>query len=348
MRKNLLMLAVILLTAVMAHAETGQTVTATLNHEGNVTTYTGGNGLRDALNAAVDGDAIVLSPGTFNAVDIKKVVTLRGAGATTLSMPGDSIKTTEATYITGNLSVNISSTEGKLTIEGCEFNNTVTFSKAPSVDVFKCRLSSLTMYKNIAAINFTHCFINSFNNYEFNEHITLVNTVAYFDYLNPSINALNCVLIGHYFYSFHQYANLTGGGQLTNCILTFDKDPGNGSIYLSSNCVAYNCVACLNSSYNRWSSFKDFFKYSYNGTNQVINGVTLFNNEDAVPVYPFYLTEEAQKTYLGNDGTQVGIHGGALPIDPIPDNLLVTKCNIAPKTTPTGKLSIEIQVSTAK
>ncbi len=347
MRKNLLMLAVILLTAVMAHAETGQTVTATLNHEGNVATYTGGNGLRDALNAAVDGDAIVLSPGTFNAVDINKVVTLRGAGATTLSMPGDSIKPTEATYITGNLSVNISSTEGQLTIEGCEFNNSVYFSKAPSVDVFKSRFADLTVYKNVASISFTHCLINKFG-HDLNEHTTLVNTVAYFTYFNPFINALNCVLIGSYYGTFTYYSSAAGGGQLTNCILTFDKDPGSGSIYLSSNCVAYNCVACLNSSYNRWSSFKDFFKYSYNGTNQVINGVTLFNNEDAVPVYPFYLTEEAQKTYLGNDGTQVGVHGGALPIDPIPDNLLVTKCNIAPKTTPTGKLSIEIQVSTAK
>lgn len=74
----------------------------------------------------------------------------------------------------------------------------------------------------------------------------------------------------------------------------------------------------------------------------------MFNAEDKLPGYPFIMTEEAQQTYLGDDGTQVGIHGGALPIDPIPDNLLVTKCSIAPKTTASGKLAIEIQVSTAK
>ena len=74
----------------------------------------------------------------------------------------------------------------------------------------------------------------------------------------------------------------------------------------------------------------------------------MFNSENAVPSYPFFMTEEAQTQYLGNDGTQVGIHGGPLPMAPIPDNLLVTSCNIASKTTADGKLSVEIKVSTAK
>ncbi len=347
MRKNLLMLAVILLTALMANAETSQTVTATLNHDGNATTFMGGNGMRDALNAAVDGDAIILSPGTFNAADIKKAVTLRGAGATMLSLPGDSIQPTDATYITGEMSINIESTEGKLAIEGIQFNNRVSFVKAPAVDVFKTRISEVTRIdKNVASINFTHCLLY-INESHMNEHTTMVNTVAYLSYLNPWVNALNCMLIGNRYDTFSAYSSYSGGGQLTNCIITFENDHSI-SMKLSSNCTAYNCVACCKASYNDWNLIKDFFEYSYNGTNQVVNGVSMFNAEDAVPVYPFYLTEDAAAQYLGNDGTQVGIHGGSLPIDPIPDNLLVTKCNIAPKTTATGKLQIEIQVSTAK
>lgn len=347
MRKNLLMLAVILLAALTANAETSQTVTATLNHDGTATTFMGGNGLRDALNAAVDGDAIILSPGTFNAANITKAVTLRGAGATMLSLPDAAIDPVAATYITGELSINIPSTEGKLSIEGCEFNNRVSFVKAPAVDVFKTRISEITRIdKNVASINFTHCLLYINETY-FNEHTTMVNTVAYLNYLNPWITAMNCMLIGNYYDTFSNFSSQSGGGQLTNCIITFANDHTN-TMRLSSNCTAYNCVACCKASYNDWNLIKNFFEYSYNGTNQVVNGLAMFNAEDVVPSYPFYLTEAAAAQYLGNDGTQVGIHGGALPIDPIPDNLLVTRCNIAPKTTPTGKLSIEIQVSTAK
>ena len=352
MRKNLLMLVVILLTALMANAETSQSVVASLNHEGTVTTFMGGNGLRDALNAAVDGDAIVLSQGTFNAADITKAITLRGAGTSTLSLPDAKIDPVATTYITGDMSINIPATEGKLTIEGCRFNNDVYFTKAPAVDVFKTHMYNIrSISKDVASINFVHCLLyrNSYYYNEINEHTTMVNTVAYFDYFNPCINALNCMLIGNRYNTFSHNSSASGGGQLYNCIFMLESDPGNTyRVELSSNCVAYKSIACLKASFNRWDLFKDFFRYCGNGTNQVINGVTMFNAEDNVPSYPFILTEEAQQTYLGNDGTQVGIHGGALPMDPIPDNLLVTKCNIAPKTTPTGKLSIEIQVSTAK
>ncbi len=352
MRKNLLMLAVILLTALMANAETSQTVTATLNHDGNATTFMGGSSLKDALNAAVDGDAIILSPGTFNAADIKKAVTLRGAGASILSLPGDSIKPTDATYINGNVSINISSTEGKLVIEGIEFNNKVYFINAPATDVFKTRIADIFQLSNgVASINFTHCLFYRSNDYnsDLNQHTSMLNTVAYFDNYNPYINATNCLIAGNQYDTFSENSSVTGGGQLLNCIILFTNDPGAYSYRpLSANCTAYNSMACTKTSFARSSSVNDFFKNCYNGTNQAFNNLTMFNAEDVVPSYPFILTQEAAAKYLGLDGTQVGIHGGALPMDPIPDNLLVTRCNIAPKTTPTGKLSIEIQVSTAK
>lgn len=352
MKKNLLMMAVIVLTVVMAHAETSQSVVATLNHEGNVTTFMGGNGLRDALAAAADGDAIVLSPGTFNAANITKAVTLRGAGASMLSLPGDSIQPGDGTYITGDMSINIESTEGKLAIEGCQFNNKVSFIKAPATDVFKTRIAEINqLSNNVASINFTHCLFYRNENYynDLNQHISMLNTAAYFDYFNPFINATNCLIVGNKYNSFYRYSSDAGGGQLLNSIIimnynttSYAPDP------LSANCVAYNCVVCMKNSQNFSDRIMDFFKNSYNGTNKAFNNLTMFNAEDKVPYYPFTLTEEAAAQYLGNDGTQVGIHGGALPIDPIPDNLLVTKCNIAPKTTATGKLQIEIQVSTAE
>ena len=53
---------------------------ATLNHNGEISVYYGENSLRTAHSAAVAGDVITLSPGTFNACVITKPITLRGAG----------------------------------------------------------------------------------------------------------------------------------------------------------------------------------------------------------------------------------------------------------------------------
>ena len=58
----------------------------TLSHDGKVTTFYGAFALRDAHDAASNGDAIDLSSGAFNAVDIKKALTIRGAGMVIVSV----------------------------------------------------------------------------------------------------------------------------------------------------------------------------------------------------------------------------------------------------------------------
>lgn len=62
----------------------------------------------------------------------------------------------------------------------------------------------------------------------------------------------------------------------------------------------------------------------------------------------FELTETAKATYLGTDGTQVGIYGGMLPFDTTPSNPRITKCNVAAKSTADGKLSVDIEVKAAE
>ena len=48
---------------------------ATLNHDGNVSVFYGAHAFREAHSAAVHGDAITLSSGTFVSVDITKNIT---------------------------------------------------------------------------------------------------------------------------------------------------------------------------------------------------------------------------------------------------------------------------------
>ena len=92
--KKTLFLALMLVIGATAFA---QQQMATLNHNDTITVFYGPYALKDAHNAAVAGDIVTLSPGTFEKCDITKPITLRGAGATI-----DTIAGTYPTVITGN------------------------------------------------------------------------------------------------------------------------------------------------------------------------------------------------------------------------------------------------------
>ena len=58
----------------------------------------------------------------------------------------------------------------------------------------------------------------------------------------------------------------------------------------------------------------------------------------------YILKEEIATSFLGSDGTEVGIHGGMFPFDTRPSYMVVKKCNVANKSTIDGKLSVDIEV----
>jgi len=57
----------------------------------------------------------------------------------------------------------------------------------------------------------------------------------------------------------------------------------------------------------------------------------------------FELTETAAATYLGDDGTQVGIYGGTTPFNPTPTNPQVKKFTVN-STTEGDQLKVKINV----
>ena len=73
-------------------------------------------------------------------------------------------------------------------------------------------------------------------------------------------------------------------------------------------------------------------------------------NEDPDPVLweklfasTYQLTEEAAATYLGTDGTQVGIYGGTYPYETTPDYPLVKRLDVI-GSHKDGKLNVKINV----
>jgi hypothetical protein len=59
----------------------------------------------------------------------------------------------------------------------------------------------------------------------------------------------------------------------------------------------------------------------------------------------YELSDEAAKIYKGNDGTVVGVWGGAYPFNITPSNPRLTKCEIVPRVGDDGKLNVTIEVA---
>lgn len=338
MKKNLLRLMMLFVAAVLTNNAFAQgSLLATLNHEGTVSTFYGASAWKNAHDAAVNGDVITLSSGTFVAVNITKAITVRGAG-----MGIDSTAVAEPTVISGDFTIDIAEPgSNRLTLEGIYSNHTITYNNVVNPLFLKCRLKEVTCSYFSSSVlkdaSFIHCRIAGELYLVTNCSASCVNSVIQKPYSYNSSTSnfefLNCCLIGN--------MGSVKSSSFKNCIIS-DNDNGN---YIGSSCTAYNCV-CLTAD--------NYFRKITNSTNKSLTEyATLFKTYtgaalDNLDSETFELTDEAKTQYLGTDGTEVGIYGGNLPFDPTPSNPQITKCNVAAKSTADGKLSVDIEVNAAE
>lgn len=299
---------------------------ATLNHEGTISTYYGASALQQAYNAATHGDVITLSSGSFLGMDIKKAITLRGAG-----MQMDTVSHTEPTVITNNFDIDISDTVShRLTIEGIYNNQTINVGTLKNAMFLKCRFYEFT-YPNQSTskmidLNFIHCRIAS-----------------YFSLTNGSAAFTNCVIN-----NIHQYKG--SPMSLTNCYTKANL--------ALSNSEFKNCIIVSNSNGTSTSTYYNnlYVTASNSNLNSPNNtNVKIPNTDERIKFLTgdysddkdYVLTDAVRALIKGTDGTEVGIYGGSLPYDPTPTNPQITKFNVAAKSTADGKLSVDIEVNSA-
>lgn len=327
-------------------------VIATLFHDGDIKTFYGTDALRSAHAAAVHGDVITLSSGSFTATNITKAVTLRGAG-----MEYDSISVTEPTIISGDFSIQIASDStlqnNNLVMEGIYHNaaGIITVNGSLNNPQFvKCRLymikyGSSGTYGYMYYANFINCVIAYEVNFFSSGSATFVNCYVFdMEYYSSNSTASaefqNCVVKDS---NFSNVRNAV----FRNCFL-YATAGTSTSNKLPSSSPAYNCVALSatsstnifanqsNTTNTQASSFSDVFK-TWTGSS-----LANFKTER------LELTDAAKTKYLGSDGTQIGIYGGSIPFDPRPSNPQITKLNVASKSTADGKLSVDIEVKAAE
>lgn len=302
---------------------------ATLSHEGSTTAFYGAEALGNALDAALAGDVITLSSGSFAAKNISKGVTIRGAGmsvgengALPTVLQGGFIINTDNVTLEG-----IYHSDATITINGYANSN---------LAFIKSRLYNVTYSGGGNAYNnrFIHCKIAD----------------QVYTYSNSSLIFVNSVV------------NRPGGSGLyniSNCVLLYQE---NGSIWpstIANATISNSIVYCATND----SKFKNNVVLSYNlGNGDILwsnssipsnqtneNLLSLFKDFDGVynDDVTFKLTDAAAAQYVGSDGTQVGIYGGSLPFDPVPTNPQITKAKVAGKSSVDGKLSIELEVNGA-
>lgn len=318
---------------------------ATLSHDGEITVFYGANALKEAHAAATHGDAITLSSGSFNAVDITKAITLRGAG-----MDVDTLKNTYPTIINGDFSIIIGdSVNEKLTIEGIYNNFTITISKGLSNATFmKSRLYgvSFSTSSGDTAVFKNNCFIHckvvkSFvaPKYSNDTNFSFVNSyIKSLTNINYNSVFMNCII-------FDEEITSITNSTFYNCIFIGDSKVTSDN-RLSSTCQAYNCIVTD----VRYVSAPDnpFFNIA-NKSNIVFPAIEglfkTFRRDNYTDNETFELVDEVKTKYKGTDGTQIGLHGGALPFSSRTTNPQITKCNVASHSTADGKLSVEIEVT---
>ena len=177
------------LSYVFWRASAQSSLLATLNHEGTISTYYGSSALQEAYNAADHGDVITLSSGSFLGTDIKKAITLRGAGMTV-----DTVAHTEPTVISSNFNIDVSDTlSHRLTMEGIYSNQTVTVSTLKNAMFLKCRFKDVNYNSNSSTmkdLNFIHCRIAEGFNLATNCSASFLNCVVMNPYQGNSNNSV--------------------------------------------------------------------------------------------------------------------------------------------------------------
>ncbi len=136
-----LLLALLLMP--LAVAGMAAQLTATLQSGDNLTPFYGTDAFKNALESAVDGDVITLSPGEFSTSEVTKGVTIIG----TYAFDTDTSKITKFSDLTVG--------SNDITLEGVRITGSLTIKNTENLTINRCYLYKISQATDIS-IKFTH------------------------------------------------------------------------------------------------------------------------------------------------------------------------------------------------
>jgi hypothetical protein len=201
---------------------------------------------------------------------------------------------------------------------------------AKNVRFIKCNINNTTYGGGNSDFYFVNCIIKEFS---FNGNGLLIqNSVVRFTHYNQT-DQNNMNIINNSVVCLNNSVDI-GNTRGYNCILATADNNG------ASNSTFYNCVEIqtgntnifegqLNESNMQVSSYDEVF--------ETFAGTVEYNES-------YQLKSDFASSFLGNDGTEVGIHGGLLPYNTRPSYMYIRTTNVAGQTTEDDKLSVEIEL----
>ena len=350
MKKLLLLFAAMLVAVAASHA---QTPTATLSHEGTVKCFYGKEAFVNAVAQSADGDKITLSSGLFTSTTINKAITVRGAG-----MSADTINGIEPTVISSDFSIQ----KENVILEGLYMSGDLTLYHYNNIKIINCTIEGTIKNNNSTKKGVVNKYFMGCKTLDDGYGLT-----AYCDSINLYIN--NCYIKrlansstttyhANHIEIMNSIIGLASGGSasssscsitnssLINCIII----PKTATMVLPSSNYAYYNVGIGASAL--FENISAAYGTQVGITNKVVSNYSdifkTFTGSNQSEFEDYSLTSAAASTYLGDDGTQVGIYGGSMPFNPRVNNPYITKCTVAEKSTPQGTLSVDIEVKPAQ
>jgi hypothetical protein len=316
---------------------------AMLQHGTNLTPFYGNDALINAYNAAQDEDIITLSPGIFNACNINKGITVRGAG-----MMSDTATGTTRTLISGDFVIEIFDSTKSVAFEGLYFNGTVFMDTAWNPQFSKCYINSLAdiTFSNsrIYNCNIVHCIIPAIDADKF-QNAHFYNSVVCDPNYYTTFADGECVF-DHCIIKFNCY-NYWGSSAIdkiysTNSILmprdtSKTTDPENTCIHHE---YGIGITHPAHSFFHPAGSAEANHLYNFSDFSQVFVGFDF----DITIYADYHLLPSVAATYLGSDSTQIGIYGGTIPFDPRILNPSIGHITVGGQTNDQGQLPVTIEV----
>ncbi len=339
---------IVLILASVAITLTSSAQKVALHTSSGVQHFEGTTGLQSAYTASSAGDTIYLSGGGSYAApaEFAKSLTIYGAG----HYP-DSTTATGTTTITGYIILR--ETADNFHIEGIHFPHGFRLNNNEAVDnvtVKYCRMGGVTeIWGNRTNLSKNTLFINTV----FDNGISLDNAQ------NPVIQ--NSIIAG-------QISN-AHGGLFSNNVIMHNQYYSSASLfnngsnnYIQSNIIYFtraNSGSINNLAHNGNGNvfknnimnsdnpnFGNFSEASEDNSLGIIAADILVNQSGIAFDYTHDYHLQDPATYLGTDGTQVGIYGGAFPYKEgaVPSNPHIQVQNIAPTAT-NGQLNVQIKAA---
>ena len=329
-----------LVALTMAAASLAQnTLVAVLSHENNVQMFYGSSALKNAVEAAVSGDVITLSAGTFERCDITKGITIRGAGAegenTLIAMPS-------SPNSSGTIAFTIPESDPTpFSIEGISIGSSITINANTKGNFAKCKIYDVTFSSTSSAnIKMVNCYVQQklvlsgssnlkLSNCRVGTLTNASNTTSTADvfncYLNTTLSAYRCSFVNCliYYISYYSSGTFPADASAMNCLFINNSSGGTR-------------IDCYNA-----KVAQVFATYE----NKLVDA--RYQTYADVPTTD-QLSEEAKTTYLGTDGKEIGLYGGQYPYNLTPTYPRITTLNIAKQASADNKLSVEIEVTAAE